>query len=62
MSHYNNNNNQEMVAVLEWSTTMKRSIYSPSELFQLRKPSKDGTGYCITITIETVTKSLEALV
>ncbi len=41
----NGNKQQEMVTVLEWSTTMKRSVYSPSELFQLRKPSKEGSGY-----------------
>ncbi len=47
MSIYNNRNNQqEMVALLEWSTTMKRSPHSPNELVNLRKRDPmPETGY-----------------
>ncbi len=48
MSHYNNNN-QEMVAVLEWNalrTSKKTTAYSPGDLEYMRKPAPiSGTGY-----------------
>jgi hypothetical protein len=46
MSVYSNNNeSQEMVAVLSWSSTLKTSVYTPSEMQALRRPSGKGTGY-----------------
>ena len=46
MNLYNNNNeNNEMIAVLSWNSTFKTSTYSPSELRALRRPSGNGTGY-----------------
>jgi hypothetical protein len=47
MSLYNNNNNEnnEMIALISWNSTLNTSTYSPSELQALRRPSGNGTGY-----------------
>ena len=47
MSLYNNNNseNDEVLAVITWNTTRKRSVYNPTDLPNLRTSSGRGDGF-----------------